>query len=174
MSDFYLIGPLLAFLLSPPGCSLRHKRRLVALVEEDHAVQFVALQNGPAPARAGVHLVHAFPGPLDGGLPAPLGDAVIDVAGRQAELEFAHPVGPELDERRAFFHVVHVPLVHRDNVLGEVRLQRPSEHRSRPTVSPWVGLGTVEQNQRASFPPSTAMDAPVMKDALSDATNRMV
>jgi len=32
----------------------------------------------------------------------------------------------------------------------------------------------IKSSQRASFPPSTAMDAPVMKDALSDATNRMV
>ena len=38
----------------------------------------------------------------------------------------------------------------------------------------WAACLPTEQNQRASFPPSTAMDAPVMKDALSDATNRMV
>src|ERR1700693_156735 len=33
---------------------------------------------------------------------------------------------------------------------------------------------STKKNQRASFPPSTAMDAPVMKEALSDATNRTV
>ena len=31
-----------------------------------------------------------------------------------------------------------------------------------------------EQNQRASFPPSTATETPVIKDALSDARNTMV
>src|SRR5262249_15044751 len=105
--------PLGAFLRLRP---LRHEVRLVALVEEDHAMQVVVLQLGPAPARAGVHLVHAFPGPLGGRLPAPLGDAVVDVAAGQAEPQLAQLDGHELDERRAFlFHVVHVPFVHRND-----------------------------------------------------------
>jgi hypothetical protein len=85
------------------GLSGGFQAGLVALVEEDHAVQFVALKNGPSTAHAGVHLVHALPGPLGGGLPAPFGDAVVDVAAGQAEPELAQMVGPELDESWAFF-----------------------------------------------------------------------
>jgi hypothetical protein len=40
-------------------------------VEEHPAVQFIALKNGPALACAGVHLVHPFPGLLDGRLAIP-------------------------------------------------------------------------------------------------------
>src|SRR5712671_1661497 len=38
----------------------------------------------------------------------------------------------------------------------------------------WAACVQNEWNQRASLPPSTEMDAPVMKDALSDATNIIV
>ena len=45
-----------------------HELGFVALVEEDHAVQFLSLQHGPASALSRVHLVVAVPRPFDGRL----------------------------------------------------------------------------------------------------------
>src|SRR5207248_5477906 len=55
LSAFRRIGVLFPFRSWPLGCSLRHEAGPIALVEEDHAVQFVALNDSPVPARAGVH-----------------------------------------------------------------------------------------------------------------------
>jgi hypothetical protein len=46
---------------------LRDEVGLVALVEEDHAVQLVPFQNGPAATLSGVHLVVALPAELHRG-----------------------------------------------------------------------------------------------------------
>ena len=57
----------------------RHEPRIVAAVEEDHAVKFIALY-GPAPALGRIHLVVAVPGPFDGWLAVPCGQAAVHLS----------------------------------------------------------------------------------------------
>src|SRR5262249_19107738 len=86
-----------AWLLLPlPGLPLgplRHDAGVVAPVEEDHAVQFLAPEDGPAAPLGGVHLVVAVPGPLDGRPAVPRRQPAVHPAVDVAELELAAPVG---------------------------------------------------------------------------------
>ena len=94
----------------------RHELGVVAAVEEDHAVQFVASDHGPAPALRRVHLVVAVPGPLDGWLAVPYGRLAVHVPVDEAEVELAAAQGVELEV--ALFLLVDevlVPGAHRDD-----------------------------------------------------------
>jgi hypothetical protein len=68
-------------------------------MEEDHPIEFVALQHGPAPPHRRVRFIVALPGPLDGGLAVPLALPVVDDALDVAELERNPLPLLELDER---------------------------------------------------------------------------
>src|SRR6266849_2304217 len=58
---------------------LRHELRIIPALKEDHAMQFLASQHGPASSRGGVHLGIAIPGPFHGWLAVPGGLAAIHV-----------------------------------------------------------------------------------------------
>src|SRR5262245_2720510 len=105
---------------------LRLEPRLVAQVDEDHAVQVGPLELRPAPARhlGQVGPVRALPGPLHGWLAVPGGRSPVHVALDVAELEVAGAVLLELEERLdLLIEVVLVPPGHRDDVpeAGEGR-----------------------------------------------------
>src|SRR5258708_714224 len=97
IESFPLLG---AFLRLRP---IRHELRVVPAVEEDHAVQFIALYDRPATTRAFVHLGTAFPGPFQGGFSVSLGLHEADVAAHEAKLELPASGLLELDERLTFF-----------------------------------------------------------------------
>jgi hypothetical protein len=76
-------------------------------VEGDQAVQFAALQHGPAPAGRLVHLVVALPGELDRRLPVPGRLAAVharfDVAGLELTvLASLNSMEPEILELGQF------------------------------------------------------------------------
>jgi hypothetical protein len=79
--------------------TLRHELRLVAKVNEDHAVQLIALQHSPTPSGSWVQFVVAFPGPLDAWLAGSCRCSQIHVTPDVAKLEMASPIFRELDER---------------------------------------------------------------------------
>src|SRR5262249_49049135 len=111
------------FLLRPR----RHELGVVAAaVEEDHAVQFVPLHHGPAPALRRVHLVVAVPGPLHGGLAVPGRQAAVHVPVAVAEVEL--PAAPVVKREVAFFLLVDVVLV-------------PGAHRHDPPAALERGRG---------------------------------
>ena len=89
-------------------------------MEEDHPVQFVAFQHGPAPPLGRVHLVVAVPRPFDGGLAVPHRVPAVHDAPDVAELELAAALLVKLDEASDFFvEVLLVP------VVIETMCQRP-------------------------------------------------
>src|SRR5262249_26600812 len=108
----------------PPRSTLpRQELRLVALVEEQHAVQIAALEDGPAAAGHGVHLGVTVPGELHRrpAVPRPL--AVVDGPVDVAEVEPAALAAGELDERGLLLvQVVLVPRRHRRD--GPAALER--------------------------------------------------
>src|SRR5262249_43455546 len=98
--------------------SLCHELRVIAEVDEEHPVELLALEHGPAPTE---HLIHhllvALPGPFDAGLPIPHAFAVVDLASNEAELELSVLALLELDERLDFLVDVDlVPCAHRNDV----------------------------------------------------------
>src|SRR5207247_924295 len=56
---------------------LRHELGVVAAVKEDHPVQLIAFQNGPAPTLRRVHLVVTVPGPFHGRFAVPCGRVAV-------------------------------------------------------------------------------------------------
>jgi hypothetical protein len=79
-------------------------------VEEHHAVEFVALHDGPTSALGWIHLVVAIPGPLDRRLAIPCRQAAIHLAVDVAEVELAAVLLVELEIALLFlFNELLVP-----------------------------------------------------------------
>src|SRR5437868_2977702 len=67
----------------------RYELRVVATVEEDHAVKFVTPHDGPATTLGRIHFVVAVPGPLDRWLTVSRGEAAVHVVLDVSEVELA-------------------------------------------------------------------------------------
>lgn len=94
----------------------RHELRVVATVEEDHPVQFIALHHGLTSALGGVHLGVAIPRPLDGWLAVPGGLATIHLTLDVAKMKLAPAPVVEFDECLDYFvKEVVVPGRNRDD-----------------------------------------------------------
>ena len=85
-------------------------------MKENHAVEFITLQNSPASALGRVHLVVAVPGPLDCWFAIPCRQAAIHLAVDVAEVELSAILFIEF-EISLFFLVNEflVPGAHRDD-----------------------------------------------------------
>src|SRR6266404_4289333 len=126
--------PLRCLLLLRPG---RHELGIVALVDEELAVQSGVLHLPPAPPRQrrAVCAVAAFPGPLHGWLTVPCGQPPVDQTLDVAELERAAALLLELDEcLDIFIEIVVLPGRHRDDAptTREWRFLLLLAHRHSP------------------------------------------
>ena len=83
-------------------------------MEENHALEFIAVQHQPATALSRVHFVVAVPGKFDGGLTIPFPEAVVYPALHIAEMEVPRALVLELEvASHLCIDEVPVPLVHR-------------------------------------------------------------
>lgn len=88
-------------------------------MDEDHALQVIPFEHGPSALRqvGAVHAVASVPRPFHGRFISPLGQAIVHLRLDVAELELAHLLVFELDERLHFFvEVVLIRGGHRDDV----------------------------------------------------------
>ena len=69
---------------------LQHDPRIVAEVDVNHPLQFIAFKDQPATPLGRFHFVIAVPGELDGGLAVPFAKAVVDLALRRSRTG-SHP-----------------------------------------------------------------------------------
>ena len=94
----------------------RHEPGIITTVEEDHAMQFIALNNSPAPSLRRVHLGVSIPGPFDGWHAIPCRQTAVHLAVDVAKVKVAMTFVSELDI--PFFlliDVLLVPLFHRND-----------------------------------------------------------
>src|SRR5205807_7249481 len=86
-------------------------------MEEDHAVQFVVFQDGPASAFSVIHLIIAVPGPLDGRSAISCRQTAIHVPADVTELESSAVLVIELNEALDLgVDKILVPLGHGDDM----------------------------------------------------------
>ncbi len=134
--------------------------RLVAQVNEVHAVQAVVLQLRPSPSHPWVHFVVALPGSLDGGLAVSLSDPTIHLPPEAAHLKVAPAVGSELDDlgarqasttkplpppgkrvvTRGFYPGGPAPAPVGDRQKSACPSERPQVSRWGCATRPWLGV----------------------------------
>ena len=71
-------------------------------MKEDHAVEFVAVKDGPPTSEYMLRFVVAIPSKLDGGLSISLCDSTVHLAVHTSELQLASVAAFEFNERLEF------------------------------------------------------------------------